>query len=93
MTLNEIKAQLGVEVLHLNIAKDMDGNSTEWYRFWDNATRKDVSIHEDLVSELKSNPHKSTLYLQDNGVKISAASDKKYHRYRIVSHHEPDVTL
>lgn len=93
MTLNEIKTRLGIEVLNLNIAKDVNGNTTDWYRFWDNATRNDVSIHKDLVNELKKNPNKSTLYLQDNGVKISEASGQEYHRYRIVSHHEPDVTL
>ena len=54
MTLSEIKSTLGIQTLGLNASKDKDGGATDWMRNWDNDKRVSISIHKDLIAEIKA---------------------------------------
>jgi len=54
VNINEVKSELGYEVLNLNTANDKDGNPTEWLRHWDNDKRVAVSLHKDTFNAIKA---------------------------------------
>lgn len=80
-TLNEAKAQIGVEVLNLNRATTEDGVATPWFRHWDNNTRVAVSIHEDSVKELQANPENGNVVVQ---TETRQAAKGEYISHRLV---------
>ena len=90
MTISEIKAQLGVETLGLNTSTDKVGAATDWMRSWDNDNRVSVSIHKDLVAELKANPGLTSLGLQSEQ---REAPQGAYTAKRIVKYTEAEITL
>lgn len=90
MTLTEIKEKLNISVLELNTAKDADNNATEWMRHWDNDNRIAVSIHKDLVSELKADANINALGLQKENREGEKGS---YVAYRIVKYTPAETTL
>lgn len=90
MNLSEIKKQLGVETLALNTATNLDGTATDWMRSWDNDNRIAVSIHKDLVAELKADPTISSLGIQ---VETKNTDMGPYTAKRIVKYTEAEVTL
>ena len=90
MTLNEVKAKVGVSQLELNTATDADNNPTDWMRHWDNDNRVAVSIHKDLVGELQADSNINSLGLQTETRK----GDKgDYTAYRIVKYAPAEATL
>jgi len=90
MTLNEVKAKVGVSQLELNTATDADNNPTDWMRHWDNDNRVAVSIHKDLVGELQADSNINSLGLQTETRK----GDKgDYTAYRIVKYSPAEATL
>ena len=90
MTLPQIKTKLGLQALELNTAEDKDGNKTDWMRHWDNDNRVAVSIHKELVAEIKSNSNISSLGLQSEE---RDGSKGKYTAYRIVKFTPAEETL
>lgn len=93
MTLTQIKEKLGYSVLELNKSKDVEGNTTPWFRHWDNDKRVAVSIHEELLTELKKNPNQaSNLGLQSE---MRMGNKGEYTSYRIVGYNSQpaEVTL
>ena len=64
MNLQQIKTELDIPSLQLNTANDAEGNPTSWMCHWDNERRIAVSIHKDLVAELKEDPSSESLGLQ-----------------------------
>jgi len=90
MTLNEVKAKVGVSQLELNTDTDADNNPTDWMRRWDNDNRVAVSIHKDLVGELQADSNINSLGLQTETRK----GDKgDYTAYRIVKYSPAEATL
>ena len=65
MLLSQIKTKLEIPQLELNTAKNMAGENTEWMRHWDNDNRIAISLHKDLVAELKADKNISSLGLQE----------------------------
>jgi len=90
MTLNEIKEKLGVSKLELNTAKDADNNATDWMRHWDNDARVAVSIHKELVSEIKADANISSLGLQKE---TRTGEQGDYTAFRIVKYTPAETTL
>jgi len=90
MTLAQIKEKVGMSSLELNTATDKDNNPTPWMRAWDNDTRTAVSIHKELVEELKADANISSLGLQTE----KRTGDKgEYTAYRIVKFAPTETTL
>lgn len=89
MTITEIKSQLGISTLQLNTATK-DDKPTEWMRHWDNANRMAVSIHKELVAELKANANEGNLGLQKEE---RTGAQGTYTAYRIVKFTPAEETL
>ncbi|NCO74338.1 MAG: hypothetical protein GW856_03635 [Cyanobacteria bacterium] len=90
MTLAQIKEQVGVAQLELNTANDKDGKPTDWMRHWDNDNRVAVSIHKELVSELKADANISSLGLQ---TEKRTGEQGDYTAHRIVRYSPAEETL
>ena len=90
MTLEQIKEKLKISVLELNTATDSDDKPTDWMRHWDNENRVAVSIHKELVGELKADKNINSLGLQSE----KRTGDKgDYMAYRIVRFTPAEETL
>lgn len=90
MNISDIKNQLNIPQLNLNTAKDSNGNPTDWMRHWDNDNRVAVSLHKDLVADLKANPSINSLGLQEE---TRTGEKGEYKAYRIVKYTEAEETL
>jgi hypothetical protein len=90
MNLSEIKEKVGVSTLELNTSTDADNNPTDWMRHWDNDNRVAVSIHKDLVSELKADREITTLGLQ---TETRSGSKGAYVAHRIVKYAASEAVL
>lgn len=90
MTITEIKSKLNLTSLELNTAKDKDDNATEWMRHWDNDNRVAVSIHKELVAEIKADSNITSLGLQSETREGTKGS---YTAYRIVKYKPAETTL
>lgn len=90
MTIQEIKTQLSIPSLQLNTAKDINDQPTQWMRHWDNENRVAVSIHKELLAEIKADKTISSLGLQ----KEERTGEKgSYMAYRIVKYAPAEETL
>lgn len=78
-TILGIKKKLGYKTLHLNTAQDKDGEPTVWMRHWDSDRRIAVSIHKDLVAEIKRNPNLDGLYT------LQAIRDGQEGKYKAIT--------
>ena len=91
MKLADIKTKLGIAQFNLNTATNEAGEKTEWMRHWDNENRIAVSLHKDLVEDLKVNSKTiNTLGLQHEERK---GEQGPYQSYRIVKYAESEETL
>lgn len=90
MNLSEIKSKLQIETLSLNTAMDKDNNPTEWMRHWDNENRIAVSMHKELVAEIKANHKINSLGLQSE---TRQGSKGPYTAIRVVKFTPAEVTL
>ena len=54
-TIDEIKKLLEINQLNLNVVKDIKGNDTKFYRYWDNDNRVAVVLTIELVKSIKQN--------------------------------------
>jgi len=90
MTLKQIKNQLEIPALELNTAKDKEDKPTDWMRHWDNDNRVAVSIHKELVAEIKANSNISSLGLQSED---REGTKGPYKAYRIVKYTPAEETL
>lgn len=90
MNLVQIKEKLNIPALELNTAKDKNDQDTPWMRHWDNDNRVAVSIHKELVAELKADANISSLGLQSEE---REGSKGKYMAYRIVKFTPAEETL
>lgn len=90
MKLSQIKEKLEIPQLELNTATNMAGEKTEWLRHWDNENRVAVSIHKDLVAEIKTTPSIDSLGLQHE---VRDGELGKYDSYRIVKYTPAEITL
>ena len=54
-TIDEIKKLLEINQLNLNVVKDLKGNDTKFYRYWDNDNRVAVVLTIELVKSIKQN--------------------------------------
>jgi hypothetical protein len=66
MTIQEIKAELGVSSLELNIFKAEDGTVTDWYRQWKNEDRKAILMHADVLKKVQDNPEFTGLAIKSS---------------------------
>ncbi len=90
MTLAQLKEKLGISQLELNTSEDKDGNATDWMRHWDNDNRVAVSIHKELVAELKADANIASLGLQ---METRNGEKGDYKAYRIVRYTPAETTL
>lgn len=90
MNLTQIKDKLNLSTLELNTATDANNKPTEWMRHWDNDNRVAVSIHKELVAELKADKNITSLGLQSETRKGSKGD---YMSYRIVKFAPAEETL
>lgn len=90
MTLAQIKEKVGVNQLELNTSNDADGNPTDWMRHWDNDNRVAVSIHKDLVEDIKKNANIASLGLQ---TETRTGEQGDYTAYRVVKYTPAETTL
>lgn len=88
-TLAQIKQDLNIVQFNLNKATK-DGQPTAWYRHWDNDKRVAVSIHEDTVKQLQSNPDMNTLGMQ---TEKRSGSKGEYTAIRLVAYKPAEVVL
>lgn len=91
MNLTQIKNDLGIPSLQLHTAQDAEGNNTEWFRHWDNENRVAVSIHKDLVAELKEKKNKITSLAMQTSTLTGEQGD--YTAKRIVKYNEAEEVL
>lgn len=89
-TIAQIKSQFNILTLNLNTAKDKDGNPTMWMRHWDNENRVAVSLHKDLIAEIKANPSLDSLGTQ---IETRTAEQGEYKAVRIVKYTPAEETL
>ena len=54
-TIDEIKRLLEINQLNLNVFKDLKGNDTKFYRYWDNNNRVAVILTLELIKSIKQN--------------------------------------
>lgn len=90
MTLQEVKAKVGVEKFELNTAMDAQGAPTDWVRHWDNDNRVAVSLAKDLLALIQKDPAISTLGIQ---TEIRSGAQGDYTAHRIVSYKPAEFTL
>lgn len=103
MNLVQIKTKLGVPSLQLNPCEDSEGNATDWFKHWINEPRTAITIHSDLVDELKAKGNKiNSLDIQLAGevdeetgkaTKFREGTLGAYECYRIVKYEEAAVVL
>ncbi len=85
MKLREIASVTGIKELKLQVATDAQNNPTDWLRHWENSERIAISVHKDLVAEIKANPN---LDLDlDKEIRVGP-SGEDYTAYRIVKARE-----
>lgn len=90
MNIVQIKQKLNLPTLDLNTANDKAGKPTDWMRAWDNENRVAVSIHKELVAEIKADANLSSLGLQ---TETRQGSQGEYTAHRIVKYKPAEVTL
>ena len=90
MNLAQVKTELGIPTLQLNTATDAAGNKTAWMRHWDNENRVAISLHKDLIAEIKANPAIDSLGTQ---VETRTGSQGEYQAVRIVKYNPAEETL
>lgn len=90
MNIQEIKTQLGIPTFQLNTAKDIHDKPTEWMRHWDNENRVAVSIHKELLAEIKADKTINSLGLQKE---VRTGEQGDYTAYRIVKYAPAEEVL
>ena len=90
MNITELKSKLDIATLELNTANDKEGNPTDWFRHWDNDNRIAVSIHKELVDEIKADTNLASLGLQ---TETRQGSKGPYKAHRIVKYKASETTL
>ena len=98
MNITQIKSKLDLVTLDLNTATDKDnkptvdkdGNVGMWMRHWDNDNRVAVSIHKELMNEIKADSSIASLGLQ---FEEREGTKGTYKSYRIVKFAPAEHTL
>lgn len=90
MNILQIKDKLAISALQLVTARDINDVPTSWMRHWDNDRRIAVSIHKDLVGELKADKEISSLGLQKE---VREGEQGEYTSYRIVRYTPAEEVL
>lgn len=75
MTIADIKGEMGLPTLTMQICKDEQGVPTGWVRHWDNAQRIAVAMEQTLMDKIVKNPGLNTLI--SNVTKKTAESTGK----------------
>ena len=88
MTMLQIKEQLGITTsLYFFHQLNADGQVSEFIRAWDNDSRTEIVMHNDVAELISRNHDFDTLSLQDRGTHIST-SLLEYRTYFIVIYKE-----
>jgi len=88
--LSEVKRELGVEVLGLNVVVTESGEKTAWYKHWDNSNRVAVLVHKDTLAKIKTEPTLATLGLN---TQVKQGAMGEYVAKTIVVYAPADETL
>lgn len=65
---------------------------TEWVSHWDNNHRVRITMHQDIMQQLKTNPSKADLALKME--KVPAAGDRApYVRYVVITPRDVEATF
>ena len=87
MTISQIKRHLRVTSLNFFHQLNADGQVSDFIRAWDNASRTEVVMHNDVAELISQNNDIDTLSLQDKGT-YTSASGLEYRKYFIVVYSE-----
>ena len=92
MDIIQVKGKLGVTSLTLAPAKAKDGTATDWMRNWDNDSRVQISVHNDVVTKIKAGC--MTLGVKSE-TKVSTTSQLPYMSHIIVAYADTEgqITL
>lgn len=63
MTIEDIKAKVGLPELIMQYCLDEDDNETDWVRHWDNELRISVSMPEEVFDEIKKDRNRNDLFM------------------------------
>lgn len=87
MTISQIKEQIGITSLNFFHQLNADGQVSDFIRAWDNVSRTEVVMHNDVAELISQNNDIDTLSLQDKGT-YTSASGLEYRKYFIVVYSE-----
>jgi len=88
--LSEVKRELGVEVLGLNVVITESGEKTAWYKHWDNSNRVAVLVHKDTLALIKADPSLASLGLN---TQVKQGAQGEYTAKTICIYAPADETL
>tara|TARA_B110000902_G_scaffold248589_1_gene305832 strand:+ start:5598 stop:6689 length:1092 start_codon:yes stop_codon:yes gene_type:complete len=80
-TIVGIKEKIGIKDFNFVNVKNNNQETTDWFRHWDNEKRIAVSIHKNLLNEIKDNNNLDGLDLQQE---LREGSKGSYTAYRII---------
>lgn len=88
MNIQEVKTQIGLGNKTLMFVRQMDQENkdtqTPWVSAWDNDTRIRVTMHENILAQLKNNPQFAGLALKKEVV-AAHADVAEYIRYVLIT--------
>lgn len=90
MNIAQIKTYIGEDSLTLVRQKDLEGKDTVWLSAWNNKARKRVTMHEDVLKAIKSEPNFNRLAVKEEVVEARPATADKpareaYTRYVVIT--------
>lgn len=100
MTITEIKslisAKTATTIGTLAMVRQFDDvagvkTPSEWVSHWDNDSRIRVTMHEDIMAQLKANPTKSDLAVKYE--LVSPADKAPYHRFVVITPKDVEATF
>lgn len=105
MTINEIKGaistKLSVTIGTLSMVRQFDETTnpdgtivktpSEWVSHWDNDHRVRITMHEDIMNQLKANGAKSDLAFKYE--LVQPADKAAYHRFVVITPRDVEATF
>lgn len=103
MNISEIKAaisaKVGTVIGTLSMVRQFDADPTDatkkvaspWVSHWDNDARIRITMHEDIMNQLKTNPAKSDLAIKYE--LVQPADKAPYHRFVVITPKDIEATF
>jgi heme-degrading monooxygenase HmoA len=89
MNMTDIKTQLGIPTIMLVRQKEQDSDTpTQWLSHWENEKRIRVTVHEDVLAEIKKKADRNDLAIKRQvvGAKVEngVTTRESYVRYVVI---------